>query len=144
MIPIRSRLFQCIHAPLLLALAIAAVSACTSGPDGLPVLTETTLNGRTVTEIHIDAIPEEVTQIGLSEFFAGMNVIRLESSRKALATNYRMHFADNFILLGTQASGAARLLRFDYEGNYLNEIGGEGAGPPRFPEGGIFLGGGHP
>lgn len=118
---------------LLLTLTIVAgisLSACSSGvPDG-PAFGETTIEGNTVTEINIDAIPQEPTEIGLSEFFDGINVIRLESTQEALTMNtMAMFFAENFILLGTQTSGAARLLRFDYEGSYLNSIGGEGGGP---------------
>ncbi|MDZ7773158.1 MAG: 6-bladed beta-propeller [Balneolaceae bacterium] len=110
-------------------LAALLLTGCSSGaPDG-PVLSETTVDGRTVTEINLDAIPEEPVEMGLSEFFEGMNVIRLESDPDALAMNAQLYFADDFILLGTQGSEAARLLRFDYQGNYLNEIGAAGQGP---------------
>ena len=107
------------------------IPACTPGKStDPPLLQETTIDNHTVTEINIEAIPNEVTQVGLSEFFKDFDVIRLESSREALAANATLHFADGFFLLGTQNfPGAARLLRFDYEGNYLNTIGQEGGGP---------------
>ena len=107
------------------------IPACTPGKSiDPPLLQETTIDNHTVTEINIEAIPNEVTQVGVSEFFEDFDVIRLESTLEALATNATLHFADNFFLLGTQSSsGAARVLRFDYKGNYLNDIGREGGGP---------------
>lgn len=115
--------------PLLL-IAGLGFTACAPDTTDQPVLQKTTLNSHPVTEIDIGAIPDEVTQIGFSDFFADFNVIRLESSVEALASNATIQFADDFILLGTQHfPGAARLLRFNYEGNYLNTIGREGEGP---------------
>lgn len=105
------------------------LTACSSNNSSNAILQETTVDGATVTEINIDAIPSETEEIGLSEFFADLEVIRLESSEEALVMNTTIDFTDDFFLLGTQTSQAARLLRFDYEGNYLNTIGAEGGGP---------------
>ena len=79
-----------------LLIAGIAVAACTSGRTDRSVLQTTTLNGHSVTEINIDAIPDEVIEIGLSEFFANFEIIRLESRTEALAENATIYFADNF------------------------------------------------
>jgi hypothetical protein len=87
---------------LVLLIAGFLVAACSSGSTDQTVLQEATANGHSVTEINIDAIPDEVTEIGLSEFFTDFDVIRLESSTEALVENTTIYFADNFFLLGNQ------------------------------------------
>ena len=112
-----------------LLFSVTILTACSSNDTSDAILQEATVDGATITEINIDAVPSNPEKIGLSEFFDGLEIIRLESSEEALVMNTRLDFADNFFLLGTQTSQAARLLRFDYEGNYLNTIGAEGGGP---------------
>ncbi len=117
---------------LLTILFLIVLTACNPGANNRhdPVLQQITINGYAVTAINLKAIPDEVTKIGLSEFFAELEVIPLDSATEALITNSTIYFADDFFLLGTQTTGgSAHLLRFDYEGNYLNTIGSEGRGP---------------
>lgn len=115
--------------PLLL-IACFVIASCDPAENGQSVLQQININDHSVTEINLEAIPNDVTQIGLSEFFAGFEAIPLDSRPEALIENATIYFAEDFFLLGTQNfPGPARLLRFDYKGNYLNTIGSEGRGP---------------
>ncbi len=126
MISVKSEFLRTMPALLILCFIIAA---CEPAEDGRQVLRQVTVNGHSVTEINLHAIPDDVSRIGLSDLFADVEIIPLDSDPEALIKNATIHFADDFFLLGTQTAGAARLLRFDYEGNYLNTIGSEGRGP---------------
>lgn len=114
----------------LITALVLTTAACSFNTGEDRVLGETVVDGTTVTEIDLGLLPSETESIGLSEFFSGLEVIKLDNTDEALAMNaMEMFFAGDFFLMGTQTSGAAKVLRFDYNGNFLNIIGREGGGP---------------
>ncbi len=86
--------------------------------DALPVLDLNTLS-------------EDSVIVNLSSLIDDFYVIPLETSEKSLFSyvNY-FNICGDYILAGTQEfPGPARLYRFDWEGNFINEIGHPGNGP---------------
>lgn len=108
---------------------IAFLSACRANDEN-KVLQEVAFKDGVLTEIHIEKISPEIQQIKLSELLEEFRFIPLETNEKCLISNTKIHFSEDFILVGTQNfPGTARLYRFDNNGNFIDEIGTAGRGP---------------
>jgi hypothetical protein len=112
-----------------LFILLTILSAC-STVDNDQVLQEIAIKGGVLTEIHIGNISPEVQDVRLSELLEDFKFIPLETNEKCLISNTKIHFSEDYILVGTQNfPGTARLYRFDKNGNFIDEIGKAGRGP---------------
>lgn len=89
------------------------------------------VNGKKIPLIRMDLVKDSATTIGLSALFEDVEIIPLETSEDCMIMNWSTVLKDNSLLLATQSGGLGpvRLLEFELNGRYIQEIGGGGKGP---------------
>jgi hypothetical protein len=118
---------------LSLLTAICLVSCKDKESD---VISTVRVDGRSLTEIHIDNVPSEKVELKFSDIFTDFTITALETSDNSLlkTDGSKVWFTEDNIFVSYQNASStglfpASLMRFDRQGNFKNTIGRGGRGP---------------